>query len=662
MTFNETKPLIVDAAKSQATMNAHNTVFEAKRLIGRKFSDPGVQSDKHTPIPNKATPPPHNHTVPTNPSSIMVVLSASISSGSGKSLVSRQFVEMNRMRVEGLLAAFPKLAFGNNNNEKSSSSSSPSSSSSSTKSQHTYVETDTVRYVYQPLENGLYLLLITTRTSNIVEDLGTLRLMAKVVPDVAGSVAESAINDAAFEIIFAFDEVLTAGGYREEAVSLSSVRTNLAMESHEEAMHIMLQESKEAEAKATMQQRAKDIRERQLQAMKQNFMNKQGGGMGMGGGGGGGGGGMGMGMGMPGGMEGFGGGGPPGQSGGIFDGFGSDSAPPADHGGDSSRYGFGGVPDAEPVDEGGPKVMAKGMKLGGIGKKKDNLMAAMAMEDNLGFGGTTTGSSKGNLFGLDSAPDKSSSAPSTPMTISLEEKASVSMSREGTVESAEIKGTLTVTANTEAGSKSIVSVNKSVLSSKCVDGWNFVTHPKVDKKTYERGGGDIVIRGGKGFPISRPVGVLRWTYASADDAAPITVNCWPEDDGSGAVVTVNIEYELNRADAVLTDVGIVLPLGSTDPPAVESIDCGRYDHDASRGALRWNIDEVSSERNTSGSMEFSVPGNDVDAFFPLRVTFRSDTLYCPIVITAVKGGVGGDGPEVPHSVVRSLVPDIYQCA
>jgi heat shock 70kDa protein 1/2/6/8 len=43
--------LIGDAAKSQAAMNAHNSVFDAKRLIGRKFSDPEVQSDmKHWPF------------------------------------------------------------------------------------------------------------------------------------------------------------------------------------------------------------------------------------------------------------------------------------------------------------------------------------------------------------------------------------------------------------------------------------------------------------------------------------------------------------------------------------------------------------------------------------------------------------------------------------
>jgi heat shock 70kDa protein 1/2/6/8 len=49
--FTETERLIGDAAKSQAAMNSENTVFDAKRLIGRKFSDPGVQSDmKHWPF------------------------------------------------------------------------------------------------------------------------------------------------------------------------------------------------------------------------------------------------------------------------------------------------------------------------------------------------------------------------------------------------------------------------------------------------------------------------------------------------------------------------------------------------------------------------------------------------------------------------------------
>jgi len=49
--FTDTERLIGDAAKNQVAMNPRNTVFDAKRLIGRKFDDTAVQQDmKHWPL------------------------------------------------------------------------------------------------------------------------------------------------------------------------------------------------------------------------------------------------------------------------------------------------------------------------------------------------------------------------------------------------------------------------------------------------------------------------------------------------------------------------------------------------------------------------------------------------------------------------------------
>lgn len=49
--FNDSERLIGDAAKNQVAMNPQNTVFDAKRLIGRKFDDEKTQEDmKHWPF------------------------------------------------------------------------------------------------------------------------------------------------------------------------------------------------------------------------------------------------------------------------------------------------------------------------------------------------------------------------------------------------------------------------------------------------------------------------------------------------------------------------------------------------------------------------------------------------------------------------------------
>ncbi|GKY95431.1 hypothetical protein MPSEU_000504600 [Mayamaea pseudoterrestris] len=532
----------------------------------------------------------------------MVVLSASVCTRQGKALFSRQFVEMNRLRVEGLLAAFPKLV-GHSK-------------------QHTYVETDSVRYVYQPLENQMYLLLITTKASNIVEDLGTLRLLAKLVPDVAGGLQEHSIQEHAFDLIFAFDEVLTAGGYKEE-VTLSAIRSNLIMDSHEEKIHMALKQTKEDQAKDEMRRKAKDIKDRQMAHMRQQFV--QGG----------------TATPMPAGMVGFGGGGP--QASSWMD-FNAGAQQPQVV---QPQYGFEIAPP--PVAD-VPKVLAKtGMKLGAGGKAgagaKNNLMAAMAAEDNL-FPLAPAGK---NAFDL-SAPAKPAVTPSTPVSLVLEEKINVTMNREGVVEACEVKGTLTLTANTDAGTMAVVQVNKASLA----PNFNVATHPKVDKKMYESQG-VLALKGDKGFPVGRPVGVLRWSY-NGEDAAPITINCWPEDEGGS--ITVNIEMELTRKDLVLQDVNILLPLGSTETPVVENID-GVYKHDARSGMMCWHFDQIDAS-NSTGSLEFSIPGNDTDAFFPVQIGFRSETLLCPVQIASVTNSA--NGTPIPNQISQSFVPDSYQCA
>mmetsp|Transcript_17288 Transcript_17288/g.37864 ORF Transcript_17288/g.37864 Transcript_17288/m.37864 type:complete len:545 (+) Transcript_17288:95-1729(+) len=544
----------------------------------------------------------------------MVVLSASLCTRQGKALVSRQFVEMNRLRVEGLLAAFPKL-IGH-------------------AKQHTYVETDAVRYVYQPLENNLYLLLITTKASNIVEDLGTLRLLAKVVPDVAGGFQEHQINENAFELIFAFDEVLTAGGYKED-VSLSAIRTNLLMDSHEEKIAIALQKSKQDAARTEMKKKAKTLHEEKMQQMRQAFVTGQ------------------PTTGPAGRMEGFGGGGAPSQQssiGGFMDQFQQSNQQNEQQALEEEYNPYAALQQPKAPTSVAPKVLAKsGMKLGGMGgAKKDSLISAMAAEDNL-FGGASKGGDADFGFGTPIPPPVA--APSTPLTLALEEKITVSMNREGAVESCDVKGILNLTANTDAGAAAIIAVNKAQLPSS----FNFATHPKVDKKGYEKQG-ILSLKGGKGFPVGRGVGILRWSTGS-DDAPPISINCWPEEEGGGKIM-VNIEMELTRMDLVLHDVNILLPLGTQSPPSIENID-GQMKHDPAAGMMCWYFDRVDAN-NSTGNLEFSVDGQNTEVFFPIQIGFRSETLLCPIDITGVTNSKSG--APIPNQMTKILVPESYQVA
>jgi hypothetical protein len=145
----------------------------------------------------------------------MVVISAALISKDGRILLARQFIEVSRHQIEGMLSNFTKLI--------------------GSEMQHTFVENEAVRYVYQPLES-IYLVLVTSKNSNIVEDLETLRLLQKVVQHYcAFGVDEANILKYCFEMVWAFDDIVSLG-YR-ESVTLGQVLTYTAMESAEERLY-----------------------------------------------------------------------------------------------------------------------------------------------------------------------------------------------------------------------------------------------------------------------------------------------------------------------------------------------------------------------------------------------------------------------------------------
>ncbi|KAL6514710.1 hypothetical protein OROGR_020289 [Orobanche gracilis] len=151
-------------------------------------------------------------------------------------LFSSQFDFLPRPWIEGYLQVFPKLI------EKGK--------------QHTHIETGNVRYVYQPIES-LYLLIITDTQSNILEDLEILTLLSKLVRVYSYSIDENGIGEKAFEIKFAFDEVISLG--HKENVTVEQVKQYCKMNSCEEKSHNLVLKSKIDKTNDVMKRKASEI-------------------------------------------------------------------------------------------------------------------------------------------------------------------------------------------------------------------------------------------------------------------------------------------------------------------------------------------------------------------------------------------------------------------
>jgi len=511
----------------------------------------------------------------------MVLLAAAVCNKTGKALVSRQFVEMTRSRIEGLLASFPKLMGGSGK-------------------QHTFVETESVRYVYQPLEK-LYVLLITTKASNILEDLETLRLFARVIPEYCKTVEESEILAQSFPLIFAFDEII-ALGYREN-VNLAQIRTFTEMDSHEEKVFQAIRQTQEREAKENMKRKAKELQRQRQDAVK--YGRNTGGYSGI-------------------------------SSGSrqdiqIVESVSADNTKPSSYSPAPSKPILGG----------------KGaLKLGGGGKRDVESFVDQLKSE----GEQVSSSASASKAAVAAAKVATPALNQESVHLRMEEKITLTAGREGGLQNLEVHGLITLRiANDKFGRIKVAVKNNDTK------GAQIQTHPNVDKKLFQTSSLIALKNPEKPFPINQDIGVLKWRFQTQEDAfMPLSINCWPNEAGSKC--DVNIEYSLERPDMELNDVVITIPLPSgVGAPVVGECE-GDYRHDSRKNVLEWRLPVIDSS-NKSGSMEFTIAGHTND-FFPVNVNFISKKPFCDIEVDTVSH-VDTDSP-VKFSSEVVLYVDKYE--
>lgn len=81
---------------------------------------------------------------------------------------------------------------------------------------------------------------------------------------------EKEIHENAFNLIFAFDEIV-ALGYR-ESVNLAQIKTFVEMDSHEEKVYLAVRQTQEREAKQKMREKAKELQRQRLESSKRGIL------------------------------------------------------------------------------------------------------------------------------------------------------------------------------------------------------------------------------------------------------------------------------------------------------------------------------------------------------------------------------------------------------
>ncbi|ORZ11643.1 hypothetical protein BCR41DRAFT_356696 [Lobosporangium transversale] len=429
----------------------------------------------------------------------MVVLAISVCTKSGKALISRQFREMTRARIEGLIASFPKLT--------------------SSGQQHTTIETEHVRYVYQPLEDLFQ--------SNILQDIDTLQLVSRVVSSICRPTDAREIDRNAFELLSS------------ENVNLAQVASISEMESHEEKIQEMIEKNKEREAKEELKRRAKILDLAEEGAAKEHGRHGR---HGMGGGYG-----QGMGGGYGQSPMGFGS-----QSGNQ----GYESPVPSDDG--LSRFN-------NPAPKAAPATKARGMQLG---RKQNNTDLFESLRSEVESVPVSQQQQPQHV------PAQSNySAPTQPdfpmesVHVHIEEKITMVANRDGGLENMEVKGDLMLRVSDPSFTK--ISLSLSHLDDSSIQF-------KLENEAMEFKNVNIIIPIPQGTSptVDRQQSALIWQLPSISSSNPsgtLEFNCQGEDAESFFPVSVQFESSVTAVTLVADGSEVVFSKQSILTPIEYSV-------------------------------------------------------------------------------------------
>jgi len=141
----------------------------------------------------------------------MAALSVVICNKNARIIFARQFFNITRMDLEEYIVQFSRGV--------------------DSCKEITHFESNKVRYIFIPIDS-LYLILITTKNSNIIEDTEILKLIYRLIQDLCGAINSESIITNAFEIMLGIDDIVSLG-YR-NSVNLGQIKQYLQMESIEE--------------------------------------------------------------------------------------------------------------------------------------------------------------------------------------------------------------------------------------------------------------------------------------------------------------------------------------------------------------------------------------------------------------------------------------------